>query len=209
MFEMQLNPEDLQRGIPAYLSDADKKALLKALADFPQTREVRPYFFETEDADPLQGDLWRGLEVYRHEDGTRKRVLGMLVSNSCDIAPGNKRYLPPKLAFATLISLERYKETLLKHGLDEERIEEHISQVRAQGVTSLFYLPAEGRLKKEHIAVLQDLHSVPLKAFIGDSRKSRVATLSQLCFYLFLFKLSIHFCRFLEGVDRGSIAERL
>jgi hypothetical protein len=206
---MQLNPEDLQRGIPAYLSAADKAALIKALADFPHSREVRPYFFNVKDQDPLQGDLWRGLEVLRYEDGARKRVLGMLISNSCDIAPGNERHFPPKLSFATLVSLDRYRQALLKNGLDQERIDAHIKQVRAQSVTSLFYLPAEDGLHEENIAVLQDLHSVPLKAFIDDSIKSRVATLSQLGFYLFLFKLSIHFCRFLEGVDRGSIAEQV
>lgn len=205
---MQLNPEDLQRGIPAYLSIADKEALTKALADFPQMRGTRPYFFKTDDPDPLQGDLWRGLEVIRFEDGARKRVLGMIVSNSCDISPSNIRNFPPKLAYATLISLEKYRQALINSSLESKKIEEHINQVRVQGVTSLFYLPADEALKEDHIAVLHDLHSIPLKAFIDDTSRSRVAALSQLGFYLFLFKLSIHFCRFLEGVDRGSIAEQ-
>ena len=34
--------------------------------------------------------------------------------------------------------------------------------------------------------------------------KPRLASLSQFAFYLLLFKLSVHFCRFLEGVDRGQ-----
>lgn len=205
---MQLNPEDLQRGIPAYLSSADKEALTRALADFPQVKGVRPYFFKTNDPDPLQGDLWRGLEIVRFEDGARKRVLGMIVSNSCDISPDNVRHYPQKLTYATLISLEKYRQALLKSSLEPEKVEKHINQVRVQGVTSLFYLPPNEELKEDHIAVLHDLHSIPLKVFIEDADRSRIAALSQLGFYLFLFKLSIHFCRFLEGVDRGSIAEQ-
>lgn len=204
---MEIKPEDLQRGIPAYLSAADQQALTKALADFPHTRTLRPYFFKVDDQDPLQGDVWRGLEILRHEDGARKRVLGMLVSNSCDVAPDNGRFFPPKLSFATLLPLERYKQTLLGNGFQEDRVKEHLRQIRAQAVTSLFYLPAEGALEEEHIALLQDLHSIPLKTFLDDANKSRIVSLHQLGFYLFLFKLSIHFCRFLEGVNRGNIAE--
>lgn len=203
---MQLKSEDLERGIPAYLSRADKEALVAALRDFPHGRQNRPYFYRSADPEPLQGDLWRGLEVFRFEDGAKKRVVGMLVSNSCDISEGNKRHFPPKVSFAALIPISKYRDALLKNGISEEKITAHLTEVRAQGVTSLFYLPAEEGLEAEHVAVLQDLHSIPLASFHDDAKKLRVASLNQLAFYLFLFKLSIHFCRFLEGVDRGPIA---
>ena len=202
---MNLNAEDLQKGIPAYLSAADKEALVKALKDFPNTGKTYPYFFDQHDSDPLQGDVWRGLEVVKFEDGSRKRILGMLISNSCDISPENKRYFPPKLSFAALIPLEKYRQALLNSQVSIERVEEHLTQIRAQSVTSLFYIPPGSNLQVEHIALLQDIHSLPLSSFLADSAKTRLASLNQLAFYLLLFKLSIHFCRFMEGVERGSV----
>lgn len=203
---MDLNAEDLQKAIPAYLSAADKAALAKALKDFPQAGRTYPYFLNQSDMNPLQGDIWRGLEIIRIEDGTQKKVLGMIISNSCDISPENKRLLPPRISFATLIPLERYRQILLNNNIEPERVKTHLIQIRNQSITSIFYIPSGAELQEEHIALFQDVHSLPLANFQVSVEKSRLASLNQLAFYLFLFKLSIHFCRFMEGIDRGSVA---
>ena len=73
--------------------------------------------------------------------------------------------------------------------------------IRAQGVTSIFYLPADDLLEEEHVALLDDLHSMPLEAHGQAAEK--LFTLSMAGFYLFVFKLSVHFCRLHENVDRS------
>lgn len=49
---------------------------------------------------------------------------------------------------------------------------------------------------------LDDLHTVPLHAFERVAEKKKLFTLTLVGFYLFLFKLSVHFCRFHEEVAR-------
>ena len=59
-------------------------------------------------------------------------------------------------------------------------------------------------MQTEHVALLQDLHSLPVEAVAAQPSKLRLASLGQFAFYLPLFKLSVHLCRFPEGVDRGQ-----
>jgi hypothetical protein len=201
---MTLNPEDLRTGLPAYLTAADQAALSKGLRDFMQSQRLHGFYYATRDPEPLQGDVWGRIDVFNFETGERKHVRAMLVSNSCDISAGNVRYLQPRLTVATVVPLAAYEQLLLTNGLTQQRVADHLQQVRAQMVTQLFYLPPGAALQTEHVALLQDLHSLPVEAMVAQPSKPRLASLSQFGFYLLLFKLSVHFCRFLEGVDRGQ-----
>ena len=66
----------------------------------------------------------------------------------------------------------------------------------------MFYLPKGGALEDEYVALLDDLHSIPAHAFERVAEKKKLFTLSMVGFYLFLLKLSVHFCRFHENVAR-------
>ncbi|MGZ5601252.1 MAG: hypothetical protein ACXWFX_11735, partial [Methylobacter sp.] len=61
-----------------------------------------------------------------------------------------------------------------------------------------------GYLESDHIVLLDDLHTLPVKLFCEKNDREKQFTLSQAGFYLFLFKLSIHFCRFHENVLRDN-----
>lgn len=201
---MNINPEDLTTGLPAYLTAADQAAIAKGLRDFTQSQRLQGFYHATRDPEPLQGDVWGRIDVFNFNTGERKRVRALLVSNSCDIAAGNERYMQPKVTVATVIAMTAYEQLLLANGLSEMRVGDHLKQVRAQAVTHMFYLPAGAAMNGEHVALLQDLHSLPMQAMAEQPPKPRLASLSQCAFYLLLFKLSVHFCRFLEGVDRGQ-----
>lgn len=201
---MTINPEDLTTGLPAYLTAADQAAITRGLRDFTQSQRLAAFYYSTRDPEPLQGDVWGRIDVFNFSTGERKRVRALLVSNSCDISAGNERYLAAKVTVATVISMGAYRQLLLTHGLSEQRVGDHLNQVRAQAVTHLFYLPEGASMDGEHVALLQDLHSLPTQAMTEDPPKPRLASLSQFAFYLLLFKLSVHFCRFLEDVDRGQ-----
>ena len=73
-------------------------------------------------------------------------------------------------------------------------------------MTTIFYLPsdAEAGLQDDHIVLLDNVHSMPSGVFQATPAKRKAFTLSNLGFYIFIFKLSIHFCRLRENVIRAS-----
>lgn len=196
---MQITTESIKEQIPYYLTQEAKDNLIKALERFPRQID---YYLDRYWKELLQGDGWTSVEVIRFDDGDRKFVRAVLLSNSCDIAAENKRDLPAKLTFATIIKLNRYLDLLKSAGLDYQQIKSKITAIKEQRVTSLFYLPKGANLDDEYVALLDDLHTVPFNAFRLKADRQKLFTLDQVGFYLFLLKLSVHFCRFHEEVPR-------
>lgn len=196
---MQLSVENIRDQIPYYLTHAQKEGLVKALADFHKGMN---YYTIKHGTDLLQGDGWTALQLIRFETGERKGVQGIVLSNSCDIDPANPRAIPLRLMFAPIIKLDAYESILRARGIDDGTISRKINAIREQLVTSMFFLPKGGQLSCDHIAVLDDVHSMPSQTFLGNDARRKVFTLSQAGFYLFLLKLSIHFCRFHENLVR-------
>ncbi|MEQ6343007.1 MAG: hypothetical protein M3A44_15510 [Gammaproteobacteria bacterium] len=110
--------------------------------------------------------------------------------------------MPPKITFAPLVRLKDYTNVLQGKGMAPQKIEDLLNSIRAQRSTSIFYLPKGGALDDEHIALLDDLHTIPSPVFMQDKHRAKLFTLSQVGFYMFLMKLSIHFCRFHENLAR-------
>jgi hypothetical protein len=193
--------EKIEDHLPKYLSPEHQRELGEQLRDF----ENRNYYTRQLPDALLQGDGWNALSLFDFATGQRGQVKGIVLSNSCDISAGNKRDIPARIVFAPLVPLERYQKLLeASRALTQDQIEKKISAIRQQSVTSLFFLPKGGDLEADHIAVLDDLHNVPSEAFLGEAMRRRLFTLSQMGFYLFVLKLSIHFCRFQEDLDRDS-----
>ncbi|CAN2041872.1 conserved hypothetical protein [Candidatus Magnetomoraceae bacterium gMMP-15] len=191
--------ENIKEHIPYYLTQPAKDGLIKSLKDFP---EKMNYYTCIHKDDILQGDGWNCLDILNFETAERKSIKGIILSNSCDISPENSRDLPIRIVFAPIISLDLYKDLLIKRGVEHDKVSSKINSIKEQKITSLFYLPKGGNLESEHIAVLDDLHTLPANHFYKQSEKKKQFTLSQAEFYLFLLKLSIHFCRFHENVFR-------
>ncbi|TKC83434.1 hypothetical protein FAZ69_23365 [Trinickia terrae] len=202
---MSISFERLEDHIPPYLTKQAKEGLAKALADFPR---AIGYYLNRYWDELLQGDGWAGLDVVNLESGDRKKVKGIVLSNSCDIDVGNDRAIPPRLVFAPLVSLDRYVESLRGAGIEAGSIENKLQAIREQSVTSIFYLPKGSALTEECIALLDNLHTVPLDRFTSDKDRKKLFTLDTVGFYLFLFKLSVHFCRFHENVAREEEPQR-
>lgn len=195
---MQITTDSIKDQIPYYLTQEDKGHLVKALNSFPRV----DYYLDRYPHELLQGDGWTSLEVIRLEDNERKLVKGILLSNSCDIDITNKRDLPAKIIFSPIIRLSRYKELLLNTIQDGNKIENKITAIKEQKVTALFYLPKGSVLVDDYVAVLDDIHTIPLNRYTAQNGKQKLFTLSQVGFYLFLLKLSVHFCRFQENIQR-------
>lgn len=197
---MDISEDDLRRYVPYYFTKGRADRLISALRDPPSRR----YYHSQVDREPLQGDGWQRLQLFRFDDGKRDFVHGLILTNSCDLAAANTRMLPAKLNFVPLIEFQKYLSLLASNGISAERIQQHAKDVRAQSVSEIFFLPQDMLAGPERIAYLRDVHTMPVAALVSDGNARRILSLSDVGFYLFVVKLSIHFCRLHEEVDRGS-----
>lgn len=200
---MTITLENIQDHLPGYLSRQQQEELVKQLKNF----EKNNYYTILYDYELLQGDGWSNLEIINFDTGSHKKIKGILLSNSCDISQSNPRDFPPRVVFAPLVALDSYINIIKEAGtLDNNQVNNKVDAIRRQCVTSLFFLPSGGGLDRDYIAILDDLHNVPLATFLKEQDRKKLFTLNQMGFYLFLLKLSIHFCRFQEGIGRQSCA---
>ncbi|WP_322469249.1 hypothetical protein SOM08_15230 [Hydrogenophaga sp. SNF1] len=198
---MSIDLDNLRIVVPQYLSLERQKGLV---AELEQLSGATNFFSTTPPYPLLQGDVWCELPVYDPATAKSKRIKGLVLSNSCDISADNTRFLPVKVSFSPLVSVAKYQEVLKQAGWDAGRIENHLSDLRRQAITSLMYIPASPYLGEEYIALLSDIHSVSLAEFDSGQQAKRLSSFNNVGFYVLLFKLAVHFCRMHEGVDRDA-----
>jgi len=186
--------------LPKYLTPGRAKDLWTELSAFPENRN---YYLTSSNLrdDLLQGDGWQGFVVVDFASGTRKSVTGMIISNSCDISLENSRSLHARILFAPLIEVAKLRHRLFLAGRTPEQVDAFLADVRRQRITSIFYLPQYSDVMTESVVLLDDIHSHPSGDFL-NAQRTICFRLNQFAFYLFLMKLSIHLCRFQEGVPR-------
>ena len=194
---MSLSIEDIKKSLPHYLTLPQQQGLVRALSEFPNCN----LYCSRDHSGFLQGDGWSKLEIVNFQTSERRAIKGMILSNSCDIDPSNKRPISGNIVFAPLMGLDQYCE-IYRNVAGADRLSGHVGEIRKQKLTSIFYLPVGGGLDKEHIVRFDDVHTVPISCFSDRSDKAKSFTLSQVGFYVFLMKLSIHFCRVHEGEVR-------
>ena len=69
--------------------------------------EMQYYLLTRYQQEMLQGDGWKRLQLRNFESGEKIFVNGVILSNTCDVAPENPRELPVKIIFAPLIGLAK------------------------------------------------------------------------------------------------------
>ncbi len=200
---MTLDAENLKSQIPYYLTAAPaQKELVENLSALSNGAK-RGYYIsaarEHDDTSMLQGDGWRGFQILSFASGEKRSIRGIVLSNSCDISPENERAIPNKVVFAPIVKLSAVEARFASSGLSGEAIRAKVASIKLQSVTNVFYLPAGGELEEDYVVFLDDLHSMPVAVL---EREDKIFTLSMAGFYLFAFKLSIHFCRLHENIDR-------
>ena len=193
-------PDDIKDFLPRYLTEESTQVLLQQIDDYAKegtTNKVYAY--------PLSND--ETIFQYKlNEDGkgsaATKYAPCIILSNTCDISFDNTRKRPINVCYAPLIELDRFYNAL-KEQFGKDRADNIVNDVRKQKITDTLYLPVGGKLKKEHIVFLDKISSIDNRLV---SRKNlgetRLFTLSNFGFYLFLLKLSINFTRIQERVDR-------
>jgi len=199
-----MNYEEIEKYLPKYLSAQKQKDLYEQLRDFPHNVH-KIYGRDTSFKEGiLQSDIVKAIPFYNLPDTNHKNTTVMVVSNSCDIDPANKRPTTPKISYVPIIRLNKFVELLKNNSIDEKRIQSTVESIKKQEKTNMFYLPKGQYMQEESIALFENIISINRDKFfsLAMQSESKIATLGNYGFYMFLLKLSIHFTRIQEAVDR-------
>jgi hypothetical protein len=192
--------ENIKDYLPKFLSSSSNEELFSCLKDFPNNIDSRFYsdsVFKIKNTG-IQGDGMEDFLFFNWQKNQTIKSNAMILSNSCDISFENKRTDTPFISYCPMISLAKYIKKLKIEGKNASAIE---LSIKNQEVTSMFYLPKGQGLSEDKIAMFDRVQSCPNNEETRLKAK-KIFTLSNYGFYLFLLKLSIHFTRIRDGIDR-------
>ncbi len=202
--------ESLERHLPTYLSEDDKRILareLEAISSGGSADYLLSQHNDSYDDVRLQGDGWKGFQFFMYPCGEVCHVRGMVLSNSCDIDPNNSRDVPSRILFAPLVKLSKYRKLLEDSKIHMDKVKRKIESIKAQKTTNIFYLPAGGALDEDYIVRFDEAQSMPLSLHRESGESEKLFTLSNTGFYMLVFKLSLHFCRLQEKINRNNLSK--
>ena len=202
---MNFDTKNFEKHIPYYLTAQDKHVLLanlEAISQGGSAQYVLDEYYDDFRKEMLQGDGWKKCQLYNFDNKKIHSVFGIVLSNSCDIDESNARDYPIRVTFSPLVKLRNFEKVMKDNGIDERKLQEKLDAIKNQKVTNVFFIPANGPLKDDYIVKLDDIHSVSLQYLKDCEKIEKNFTLSNTGFYMLLFKLSIHFCRIQENINR-------
>lgn len=192
--------------LPQYLSSLERDALRKELASFPTDGTKDTIYTSALDGVNylLQGDGIDEMPYVNLPDLKIGKVQGILLSNTCDMSTENKRVNPCRIMFAPLIDFSKYSQMVYAN-YNKAKAESHLNDLKRQYITQALYLPKGAKLKNDSIVFFDRAISLPLtEELVEQFSKKKIFTLSNFGFYLFLLKISIHFTRIQEKIDRAT-----
>lgn len=201
---MKFSKEEAEKYLPKYLTPETEKELFEALADFPDNIDGRLYseLIKQDFSHIFQGDGLKDLLLINLPDETIRKGPGLVLSNTCDISPENRRMFPATACYVPILKLASIEKLWKDKGFEEERISSTVEAIRKQRITSIFFLPKGSGLENESVLFLDRIVSVNATALPADLKSCRLFSLSQYGHYMLLVKLSIHFSRINESIDR-------
>ncbi|MEI0479300.1 hypothetical protein [Brachyspira pulli] len=183
--------DEIEKYLPKYLSPETEASLFENLKDFPKKFNI---YSNIKSNFLMQGD---GI-VYNN-----KKIL--LISNTCDMdSTNNKRFISMSILYAQICSLDKTEKILKKNNYDSSRINNFISSIKSHKVTNIFYLPKNEVLQEDSFIMFDKINNMPNNISQSELLENKLFTLNQTGFYLFLLKLSIHFTRMCEKIDRDN-----
>lgn len=207
-----MNPEFIKFRdfLPSYLSAESQEKLFGELSQFPDNLDSRMYsHYLLVKNDLFQGDGIKKLPYLcfcSEEIDVLKSIQyprALLLSNTCDMEPGNTRLMGINFCYAPIMELGKYENVLLEEINDIEKVRNHVEAVKRQRITHLFYLPKGGNLESDCLVRLDSIcHGSLSHASAESLKQKRLFVLSQYGAYLLALKLSYHFCRLTDKVDR-------
>jgi hypothetical protein len=205
---MQFSNEDISKFLPQYLSDDSTANLRKELERFTKGVISRSLYTNclAQEETIFQGDALEGMLVVKLPDAKVQPAKSIILSNTCDVDLNNQRFFESMIVYAPIIDFDKYEQTLIRNQVPSSKIRNHLTDIRQQIITQIFYLPAGGSLARDGIVFLDRICScINSSVDRSDITSRRLFTLSDFGHYLFLFKLSLHFTRLTSKVDRGYL----
>lgn len=204
---MSFDTDNLSLLLPHYLSSGSQDLLFKDI-DAIQNGEQKEFVLEVEhDAfldKMLQGDGWSAIPMFEDHSGEAISARGLVLSNSCDIDPDNKRAMSPRFVYAPMMKLEALRTTLAANGLSDASIDGRVAAIKRQHTSTMFFVPAAHHIADDWVVLLDHVHSFDIGAFRKLDEPTKMFTLSNTGLYMFLLKLAYHFCRMEERIDRDG-----
>lgn len=201
--------EELKKYLPKYLSEENYNSLLSELKSFPNNIDGRMYTSLLDKNIIFQGDGIKELPVIdlAHTEKGIKKVNSLILSNTCDMDLANTRPFPASIMYAPIVNLSKYISVLQKQGIENSKIENHISNLKQQKITQIIFLPANSQIE-DSIVFLDRIQHIDYRYIDRELlEQQRLFSLSDYGFYLLIFKMSVHFLRIQEKVNRGRTKE--
>ncbi len=201
-----MNLDEIEKYLPKYLSDENQKNLYDQIKNFPDN--ISKIYSSSIDFTNgiLQSDVVENIPFINLPSIDIKKAKVLVLSNSCDIDPENPRNLPPSISYVPLISVKKLEALLKTQGKSEIQISNIIKDIKKQTITSMFYFPKGANIEEESIALFDKTLYCKRDDFFTlaqEDNRNKLSTFTNYGFYMFLLKLSIHFTRIHEGIDRN------
>ncbi|MEK7256088.1 MAG: hypothetical protein AAB316_15160 [Bacteroidota bacterium] len=208
--------EDFLRFLPNYLTREDKDRLADALEQFKVEKsqawnsKLLTHFYSRNPFDYfLQGDLLRQIRYanWNAESKSFDKIYlnAIILSNTCDLDLSNQRNITKEVVLAPLTEFRRYKQKLEMRIGSGEKLKSLEDGIKAQVYSSLLYLPPAPGTTDDFVCHLDKAFWFPteeLNSYLPDLSQTRISSLDYFGYYLFLVKLSYHFCRLPEEKQR-------
>lgn len=203
--------DELNRILPVELTEQKKGRLQEGLKQFSKENRLQDkyytdFYLSSNNSFFLQGDLIKELRfpVFNNKSRLYEKLYydALLISNTCDIDEANKRNIPKKAILAKMIPFDAFVESLAE--LEVDNASNILNQIKNQQYSNVFYLP-QSKNKVDYIAYFDDLSIIEIEeltALKEEINLNRIESLDYLGYYLFVFKMSYHFCRLPEETQR-------
>ena len=204
--KLLITEDELKKYLPKYLSEENYNNLLTELKSFPYNIDNRMYTYSLDNNIIYQGDGIKEMPIIDLANiGKGVKITNCLIlSNTCDMDIANNRLFPASIMYAPIINLANYISVLQKQGVDDTKIKNHVTNLKQQKITQIIYLPANSRID-DSIVFLDRIQHIDNRYIDRNLLETkRLFSLSDYGFYMLIFKLSVHFSRIQEKVNRGS-----
>lgn len=216
---MEFGQDNFELLLPNYLTSDEKDRLKEALEQFSKNRQGQDDDKKLDYSNfvtKIDCDLFKQSDVvleirYPHlnqetYEFEKYYTNAIILSNTCDISSENNHTLNKKqCVLAPVIELSNYIDILKENvNYSEARLDSFLFELKFQRITNLFYISENGG--KEYIALLDKVFWFPteeLNSYLDEINTNKLFSLTHFGYYLFLLKLTFHFSRFPESLDRA------
>lgn len=197
--------EKITQYLPQYLSEESLRDLFAQLKDFPENL-TSMYLASIKYPDEvLQADIIDDIPVFDLPDTSMKKSKVLVISNSCDNDIANSRLFPMSISYVPILKFDSLITKLRSLEIPSQKIDSFIENVKKQTLTNVIFLPRGTVFDEDLVAFLDRSLNINQSKFLKLAKNNKIATMSNYGFYIFLLKLSIHFTRIREKIDRDKI----